>query len=260
MAGNFTFHNKFHRSNHHTISSAIVDSGRDPIASREYPFRGIFYNIITDQSRTFFIPTNSLEWHSAFTTMSGFSGNWMKTQSLFTTVCSTSGEWNLGYSGYTSLCANSANYSSAYTTVCAFSASWGSPLLMFTNKVQEYTHAKTFSGVDLIGDDSVSPALYEWDLNTQQVAFVKLTKNIKIENPIEETIINGGTYTLVFFQDNLPVANNGYQVTFDTNYRFNTSLYFDDIVNQGLSATTIINFIAINGIMYGEVVVLTAYP
>lgn len=260
MAGNFTVHNKFHRSNHHTISASIVDAGMDPIASKQYPFRGIFYNLLTDQERTYNIATNSYDWWSAHTTISAFSGNWMKTQSLYTTVCGTSSNWNLGYSAYTSLCANSANYDSAYTTVCAFSAEWGSPYLMFTNKVQEYTHAKTFSGVNLVSNGIPSLSVYQWNLDTQQVAFIRLNQNIKIENPEEGTIINGGLYTLVFLQDNTGVANDGYEVEFDSQYRFNTSLYFTDIVSKALSAVTVINFLAINNLLYGDVVVVSAYP
>lgn len=260
MAGTFTVHNKFHRSNHYTLSSVVVDSGMDPIASKQYPFLGVFYNIITDQQRTFFIPTNSYEWWSAYTTMSSFSANWMKTQTLYTTVCTLSDNWNLGYNSFTSLCAASGLYDSAFTTVCAYSGSWGSPFLMFTNKVQEFTHAKTFSGVDLYGEDPVNPGdlrSFTWDLDTQQVAFIRVKEDIFIENPIEESIINGGLYTLVLSQDNTGLANVGHQVSFDTNYRFNSTLNFNDIVSKGLSAVTVINFIAVNSVMYGDVVVLS---
>lgn len=56
------FHNKFHRHNHHsavTPSNLYPDSGYDPIASRESPFKGEFYtegDITTTQS----ISANSL--------------------------------------------------------------------------------------------------------------------------------------------------------------------------------------------------------
>jgi hypothetical protein len=43
----FIFHNKFHRSNHHTIAmSGFPDSASDPIASLEFPYLGIFHNNI----------------------------------------------------------------------------------------------------------------------------------------------------------------------------------------------------------------------
>jgi len=258
MAGTFTFHNKFHRSNHHTVSSpSVIDSGTDPIASRNNPFLGIFYNVLTDSSRSFTIPTNSFEWWSAYTTMSGNSSRWMKTETLYTTVCSFSSNWNSGYNGYTTLRSNSSLYESAYSTVCAFSASWGSPLLMFTNKVQEYTHAKTFSGVDLVGNLEESPVRYSWNLDLQQVAFIRLKADTFIQNPLEETIVNGGMYTLVFLQDNPTVAGTGHQVLFDTSYRFSNVLGFQDVVSMRLSAVTIINFLAIDVVMYGDVVVLS---
>lgn len=260
MAGTFTVHNKFHRSNHYTLTSVVVDAGMDPIASKDFPFLGVFYNILTDQNRTYFIPTDSYQWWAAYSTMYTFSANWMNTRTLYTTVCSLSDNWNLGYSAYTTLCANSGLYDSAYTTVCAFSASWGSPFLMFTNKVQEYTHAKTFSGIDLLGEDPTEPGdirRFVWDLDIQQVAFIKVKEDIFIENPIEETIINGGLYTLVFSQDNGSVANTGYQVNFDTNYRFNSNLAFNNIVGKALSAITVINFIAVNNILYGDVIILS---
>ena len=43
MAGNARFHDKLHRTNHHTLSTVgIPDSGTDPIASHSQPFQGDF--------------------------------------------------------------------------------------------------------------------------------------------------------------------------------------------------------------------------
>jgi hypothetical protein len=43
MAGNARFHDKLHRTNHHTLSTAgIPDSATDPIASHSQPFQGDF--------------------------------------------------------------------------------------------------------------------------------------------------------------------------------------------------------------------------
>jgi hypothetical protein len=258
MAGVYTFHNKFHRANHHTLSgTSDVDAGLDPIASLQYPFRGIFYNTLTDQGNTYTINTNSYDWWSAFTTMGSFSGTWMLTRSLYNTVSSLSGNWNLGYNAYTFLKANSSNYDNTYTIVKSFSAEWGSPYLMFTNKAQEYTHSKTFSGQNLY-PSPFYPGLstYDWDLDSQQVAFLVVNKNIFINNPIEETVLNGGLYTLVLKQNNASVANTGYEVEFDNLYRFNSSILSSNIVNKTLSGITVINFIAINGVMYGDVILL----
>ena len=150
MAGRFTFHNKFHRSNHHSISGLdTIDSGLDPIASQAAPFMGIFYNILTDSLRTFSIQTDSYQWWSAFTTMGSYSGRWMNTWNLYSTVSSLSDNWNAGFTAYTHFNSISNLYVNLFTTISTFSASWGSPYLMFTNRTQEYTHAKTFSGQDL---------------------------------------------------------------------------------------------------------------
>lgn len=44
---NAIFHNKWHGFNHYTVPlTGFPDSGTDPIASAEFPFRGIFYNVI----------------------------------------------------------------------------------------------------------------------------------------------------------------------------------------------------------------------
>lgn len=45
--GNSVFHNKWHSFNHYTVPlEGYPDSGTDPIASNQYPFRGVFYNIV----------------------------------------------------------------------------------------------------------------------------------------------------------------------------------------------------------------------
>lgn len=262
MAGTFTFHNKFHRANHHTLSSFdIVDSGFDPIASKSHPFLGIFYNRLTDQARSFNIDTNSYDWYSAHSTMVSFSGIWMPTLTLYTTVRSLSDNWNLGYVGYTTFFGNSSRYDSVFTTVCAFSASWGSPYLMFTNKVQEYTHAKTFSGQELTPDPTIfNLSAYDWNLDTQQVAFLTLDRNIVLRNPTEGTIIEGGLYTLVVKQRNDNVANSGYNIEFEPVYRFNERFSEADglnLVNKTLSGITVYNFIAIGGFLFGDVTYLS---
>jgi hypothetical protein len=129
---------------------------------------------------------------------------------------------------------------------------------MFTNKAQEYTHSKTFSGQDLY-PSLLIPGLstYDWDLDSQQVAFIRVNKNIFINNPVEETVLTGGLYTLVIKQDNPGMHTLGYEVEFDNLYRFNSSKRSTNIVNKTLSGITVINFIAIQGILYGDVTYLS---
>jgi hypothetical protein len=260
MAGNFTFHNKFHRSNHHTLSGLdTIDSGLDPIASEGQPFMGIFYNILTNQQRTFNIRTNSYEWWSNYTTFNKNSATWMDTRSLYTTVSSLSDRWQDGFEAYRQFNSLSARYLALYTTVCSYSADWGSPYLMFTNRTQVYTHSKTFSAQPLrpIASDAASLSTFRWDLDTQQVAFLVVDRNIFIQNPVEQSKINGGLYTLVLTQRNNGVAPNGYLVDFDTQYRFNDRVVRSNIANTRLSGVTVINFVCIQGLMYGDVTYLS---
>lgn len=256
MAGTFTFHNKFHRANHHTLSATgIPDAGLDPIASSRFPFQGIFYNTITDIEKTFIYEANSLQWWFAYTTMQGNSANWMLTRSLYSTVSSLSGNWNLGYVGYTTLRDNSGRYDSTYTTVCAFSAEWGSPYLMFTNKAQQYTQSKTFSGQTLTPlIDLPGLSTFDWNLDNQQVAFLYLTQNSKLLNPIEETVLNGGLYTLIVKQTHPTQA---YTLEFEGLYRFNERYYRNNIINSSVSGITVIDFIAIENQLYGDVTYLS---
>jgi hypothetical protein len=260
MAGTFTFHNKFHRANHYSISGLqIIDAGLDPIASKEYPFIGVFYNTLTDLDRTFEIYTNSLEWWSSTTTFRTYSGNWMLTRSLYTTVSSLSDQWSSGFDAYGTINQLSGQYVSLYSTVCSLSAEWGSPYLMFTNRSQVYTHSKTFSGQDLRSISTSGPFLsvFNWDLNSQQIAFLNVRRRIFIRTPIAETMINGGHYTLVLKQDNVTNPNVGWDVEFDTAYRFNDKNTNTNVVNKALSGITKIDFICINGLMYGDVTYLS---
>jgi len=265
MAGTYTFHNKFHRANHHTLGTTDqLDSGLDPIATKEYPFYGVFYNLITDAERTFNIETNSYNWWSVYTTVLSNSSNWMLTRSVYSTVSSLSDNWNLGYQGYTTLKAYSGDWDNSYTIISSFSADWGSPYLMFTNVPQVYTHSKTFSGQDLrlaqlvdqlTGEVTDLPGLstYEWNLDRQQVGYATLEKNMFLSNPDPDTMVDGGIYTLVVTQNNPSVVNSGYDLEFDKLYRFNSVQTFNNVVNTTLSGITIINFICVNGFMLGDV-------
>lgn len=247
MAGYITFHSKLHRANHHTLSGFdIPDSGFDPIASKNSPYVNIFYNRITDKERTFVIDTNSLEWWHAFTTTISYSALWMRTKSVWTTVNNLSAEWNLGYNAFLNLQSFSGKWVSVYTTVSSYSASWGSPYLMFTNRVQTYTHSKTFSGQTL---GLISVSSYNWNLDKQQVAFIDVDQNIFINNPDYGTVVTGGFYTLVLKN---PL---NYNIFFDTLYQLNEHTYI-----RPLTGIIVINFIGIEGRLFGDVTVLSAIP
>lgn len=256
MSGIYKFHNKLHRANHHTIAgtgNTIPDAGTDPIASEAFPFLGIFYNLLTNNERTFNISTNSYEWWASYKTVNSLSGFWAPTLSVWTTVNSLSDNWNLGYDGYLTFHANSAKYESTYSIVSANSAIWGSPYIMYTNIPQQFTHSKTFSGQDLGVDvlDTVN-----WNLSTQQICFITLTKNISVANPYPyiNSSNKGGLYTMVLKQD----AVGGYDASFDTAYRFPETINRSNIISTSANSTTIINFVCDGVLMYGDVI--KAFP
>jgi len=226
MAGFFRLHNKFHRSSHHTLSSAsVLDQGIDPIASQNQPFKGIFYNNLTDQNNTYNIPTNSYDWYTTYSTVCSVSSRWDSTGTTYTTVRANSANWNNGFSAYTTLCAASANWSSVYTTVCANSANWVNEYVLYTNRVQENTRSKTFSGYDLsIKIDNT----VDWDLDIAQVAFLTLdVNNVVINNPPIESMKNGGLYNLYVAQGG-PIG--GYNLSFGSKYIFQLELIYQQIL------------------------------
>jgi hypothetical protein len=247
MAGFFRLHNKFHRSSHHTLSStSIQDQGIDPIASKQEPFNGIFYNNLTDQARSYDILTNSYDWYSNYTSVKNLSTNWDSIGTTYTTVCSNSSNWNLGYSGYNTLKSLSANYNSVYTTVCANSSFWANEFVLYSNRVQENTRSKTFSGYNLSinVDNSV-----DWNLDIAQVAFLKLDRNVSLKNPLPSSMKNGGLYNLYVIQGN---PSGGYTLTFGDKYIFPNGIDVSLSLNYSFSGVTIFNFFCDGLFMHGD--------
>jgi hypothetical protein len=224
----------------------VLDQGIDPIASQQEPFNGIFYNTLTDQRGTYKIQTNSYEWYSTYSTVCALSSNWNLIKTVYSTVCANSANWNTGYSAYSTLCAASANWNSTYSTVCANSANWANEYVLYTNRVQENTRSKTFSGYNLIinGNNTV-----DWNLDIAQVAFLKLDRNVTIKNPIPSTMKNGGLYNLYVIQGS---PSGGYSLTFENDYLFPVGVNIATDINFALSGTTIFNFFCDSNYMYGE--------
>ena len=250
MAGTSKFHSKFHRANHHSVASpGIPDSGLDPIASLTEPFVGIFYNTITDDSRSYTLNANSLQWYQAYSIVSTYSGYWGLTDSVYNTVNSLSDNWNLGFKAYLSFSPNSAKYESAYTTFRTYSAGWNNENIMYLNVVQEYTKSKTFSGTNL---QAIDPISVDWDLDSNQVTFITLISSLSVNNPLN--MRRGGLYTMVVKQSS---AGNK-DINFDTCYRFPNSLIRYNIVDTGPNKVTIINFLCDGAVMYGDVIKLSA--
>ena len=150
------FHNKFHRHNHHTYSSADADSSHDSIASSVDPFQGDFivHGALSASAPTsayagifqsnnialcaiggiYGIRTNSMLASSIYgTTISG--ANILATaisasnlnltgfNAVYSVVTPTSANWN---SVYSSVNATSANWNGAYSSVSPSSGNWNS--------------------------------------------------------------------------------------------------------------------------------------
>jgi hypothetical protein len=246
MAGTFRFHNKFHRSSHHTLTGTdIEDKGLDPIASENQPFMGVFYNTITDQNRSYSFNSNSLFWHNAYLTVRSLSGNWGTQGNTYGLVNSLSSNWNSGYSAYLSFKPVSANYESTYTTVKTNSAVWGDPEVMFTDQVQENTKSKTFSGFPL----SINPnSTVNWNLDEAQVAFLTMTQSLTVQNPLQSSIKRGGIYTLYLIQSN----GGNHTAFFGTAYRFPLGDNISANMNKNLNGVTVINFISDGVLLFGD--------
>lgn len=146
---NTLFHNKFHLTNHHTVSSGgYPDSGIDPIAGPDDPFLGTFYNII--QSLTPNITSNSSDWLSTYTTLCSNSATYYLYLTTRNTVTALSSNWQAGASFFQTYSSLSGSLNDLYTFTRLNSSNW--PFLDTTlrlNLPQENIGTKTFAGTTL---------------------------------------------------------------------------------------------------------------
>ena len=209
---NLIFHNNFHRSNHHTVSSfGYPESARDPIASLQFPFQGIFYNDLYTIDGNFIAKTNSYDWWSAYTITNSNSATWEKYLTTYTTVCSNSAFWNEYWTVYNKLKPLSANYQSTFLTLCANLDYWNAVYnenTMYTNKVQESTKQKTFKNNFIYPSNPLNIVL---DLSAGQVT----TYITDTDSYISDFSGNkkGGIYHFVLIMD---ASDNPVQVTFNS--------------------------------------------
>jgi hypothetical protein len=146
---NTTFHNKFHSTNHHSVSTyGYIDSGIDPIAGIDDPFIGTFYNVIPSYVPA--ISSNSKLWQSTFTTLCGNSADYFLFRTTYSTVTALSSNWQNGASFASTYSQVSSNYENTYTITNTYSANW--PFLDTTYRLtlpQQATQAHTFKGTTL---------------------------------------------------------------------------------------------------------------
>lgn len=285
---NFLFHNKFHRSNHHTVSSfEYPDSAIDPIASQSEPFRGIFYDVnrfdtarleidvqyivtftglevttftgssaVTIDSRFLQLTgsnlTNSYQWWSTYTHINPISANFSLYPRVYSTTNLLSSNWNLAFDTYTNTNVNSGLFNSYSSTVSALSAYW--PFLnsaLRTPHPQTNTRAKVFTCTNL---SFISNSGY-WNLSAMQVAFAYITGGTIIKNiePVENKK-RGGIYTLILQQDGF----GSHWVEFENDYVFavplsSSALDTDtEIVSLTALSVTVIRFVCDGEKLYGK--------
>lgn len=280
---NIVFHNKFHRSSHHTVATpGYPDSNKDPIASLTAPFSGIFYNefqALTGQAifdivtfsgvpiitflgiellvidTTFFsgfIFTDSKTWHETKVTIQTLSGDWEKYPTTYTTTKENSGNWSLGYSGFQTL--ENLNLDSLEQTYNEYISYWSDlPNAWRTNKVQEDTGAKNFKGVNL---EFVSNSAF-WDLSGQQAGYITfpgISADYYLKNIIPpEQKKKGGIYYLVV-QQSLTGNEN---LHFDSDYVFQYPLSGDNVIRLQPLSITAIKFVCDGNKLYGKATYFT---
>lgn len=245
MAGSYVFHSKLRRASHHSVSATgLPDAGLDPIATKDQPFLGPFFNVLPDSNGVLSIVTSSIDWWSTHSTVNSLSGIWAPTLSIYRTLTSLSAGWSLGYDAYTLYQPNSGEYESTYTTVSVFSADWNAPFKMFTNQAQEYTAAKTFSGTDLQYNQDTNVVV--WDVGLNQVTYLYLTEPLSFAPVINAK--KGGIYVLNIIQNNI----GGNDISFDSSFRFNSTLNLNNVIALEPNSRTIITFVYDGNLMYGH--------
>lgn len=125
-----------------------------------------------------------------------------------------------------------------------FSADWNAPFKMFTNLVQEYTLSKTFSGTDLTYNQDTN--VVTWDVALNQVTFLYLTEPLTFNAVVSAK--KGGVYVLNIIQDSV----GGHDISFDSSFRFNSTLNLNNVIALEPDSRTIITFVYDGNIMYGH--------
>jgi hypothetical protein len=232
--GNFLYHNKWHGYNHHTIATReYPDSAIDPIASEAYPFKGIFFILLSLSSvndvQIKSGPTSdSYGWWTYYNLTKSFSSDWnlwssvRNTASGFVVTNSYNNtqtyyfeNWNSGYVGYTYWRGFSGIIYNTYLWTQAVSAEsvwplstegrtpppiglgWHialSSITWRTNVSAVNTRQKNFGPVAQLFANPDGTLF--WDVSTAQTAFYLLTENKTITATQLFNVFKGGKYTL----------------------------------------------------------------
>lgn len=215
----FTFHNKYHRNAHHTISmSAFPDSASDPIASEKYPFLGIFHNTLSGNEKS-----NSFDWGTTFTVITANSAIWERFLSVYSTVNTNSGFWENNFSLYNTYNELSADWNSAYTIVSTNSSFWNRLYLnevLKINESQENTKQKNFSILEIKPNDFSNIVL---DLSGGQVSYYPISNTSNISGFVGAK--RGGIYNLYVITNG--TCNSAIKLNFNPdNFKFENTNSF----------------------------------
>lgn len=216
---NELIHNKWHAFNHFTVPiEGFPDSGTDPIASKEYPFLGIFYNTLSGFTRDLG-RSDSAHWWWYSSMTKAHSGWWSLHPYVLSTTATLSTFWSIGFNqGYTTLRSVSSKYNSYYITTLNLSGSeqyegvggingpggvgWHIALSATThrlNEAQTNITQKVAKPVKLLEQGTS----IIWDLSAQTV-YVQLTGNYTLSATQVRNLKKGGKYTMWAYIDRCP--------------------------------------------------------
>jgi len=281
---NILFHNRLHRTIHHTVSSATYpDSHLDPVASEDKPFFGIFYNTIpagshvlsnylTDFSGNLLlafnldeiqsiaqtsnitvtdsIATNSQQWSNAYAIAHALSAEFGQYLTVFNTVTALSGQWKSAADFFVNFFATSAGFISCESTVRTLSVTWEEyPFKHLVNLAQADTQAKNFAATKL----PVTSNLV-WDLSANQFSYMTLTSSVVFKNLDSIKKKKGGQYYLMLKQP----ASGSNDVYFDSDFVFSNFDYLTgDTVNKEPLGVTVFKFVTDGVKMYARTEIYT---
>ena len=230
--GNFIYHNKWHRFNHHTVPTpGFPDSGIDPIASRDFPFLGGFYSLIpietytTEEPLVTYYPSDSYEWQYYSSLTQTFSSDWELFLPVFLNV-TTNLETYSGSGIVSTIWSNLSSIpATSLLTVASLSAEteWTRVTERSPLPVSGYGWHIALSGItwktnipqiNLKQKNAVPKQLFEnenlnvlWDVSTAQTAFMVLTGNFPLTAADIFNAKKGGEYCFWVYIDYCPGDN-----------------------------------------------------
>lgn len=278
---NIIYHNKWHRFNHHTVAlSGYPDSAIDPIASLDFPFRGIFYTLIpyitAGDEILYYIPSDSYLWWSTYNYTVTFSADWENWLSVKETLCADVDDYNSGQQGFLWWSSNSALLDTAYKSAFTLSAEYIWPLSTegkfppvsgygWHVALSSVTMRLNRQDVSIRQKNAVPVVLAEtpfrtvnWNVSAAQTAYLTLTGNYTLTADKVFSAKAGGKYTMWVGLDYCPEPF--------MNLHFNPDVYQiqvkklsepdyaseNNVIQLSANNITRIDFVSDGNLMYGR--------